>query len=332
MSNTAAVKIYHGYGHTHDLIVFGHVFSKLPRPRRRYRNNIFVNILQLLRLFFVRPLAGVHVRLVWYDQLLETVTEKDGFFKFEWQATHEVAAGWHQANVSAMGEKGDVIAKGQGLVFIPHSTQYAFISDIDDTIMISHSGTIGKRLKELFVKNPHTRSMFDDVARYYALLGAAHTQPEAPNPFFYVSSSEWNLYDYLHDFFDYNNLPEGAFLLNQVKRWHELWKTGKTKHEGKLLRIARIFNVFPKQRFVLFGDNSQSDPAIYARLAEKHGDRILAVYIREVNADNREATLQSLQAIEAKGIHTLLFTNSRDAIVHSARIGLVETEGLPEVS
>lgn len=318
------MKIYHGYGHTHDLIVYGHVFRKLPAPRRRYRNNLFINIFHLLRLFFIKPLAGVQVRLTWYDQLLESVTEKDGFFKFEWQATHEIASGWHRVTVQSLDEKGGITAKGEGLVFIPHSTQYGFISDIDDTIMISHSGTVAKRLKELFIKNPHTRSVFNDVARHYALLAAARTEAQAPNPFFYVSSSEWNLYDYLHDFFDHNSLPEGAFLLNQVKRWYELWKTGKTKHEGKLLRIARIFEAFPRQHFILLGDNSQRDPAIYAKLTEKYADRIFAVYIREVSAENRETARQLLQTIEARGVHTLLFADSADAIMHSKKIGLIE--------
>lgn len=333
MQEKAAVKIYHGYGHTHDLIVYGHVFRKLPPPRRTYTSNIFSNIIHLLRLFFVKPLRGVRVRLIWYDQLLESVTEDDGFFKFEWQATHEVAAGWHQVTVQSLDANGAVMAKGEGLVFVPHSTQYAFISDIDDTIMISHSATIGKRLKELFIHNPHTRSIFSNTARHYALLAASHTTPQAPNPFFYVSSSEWNLYDYLHDFFDHNQLPEGAFLLNQVKRWYQLGKTGKTKHEGKLLRIVRIFKAFPKQRFVLLGDNSQSDPAIYERLTEKYTDRIFAVYIRDINPANREATRQLLQKIEDRGIHTFLFAYSHDAIWHSHLIGLIsDTQNIPAVA
>jgi phosphatidate phosphatase APP1 len=108
------------------------------------------------------------------------------------------------------------------------------------------------------------------------------TEDDTPNPFFYVSSSEWNLYDDLVDFFRFNHLPEGSFLLNQVKRWYDLLKTGKTKHQGKLLRIVRIVEAFPQQRFILLGDNSQSDPYIYRSLAEKFGDRIVAVFIRSV--------------------------------------------------
>lgn len=324
MPARTSVKIYHGYGHTHDLIVFGHVFRKLPSPRLKYSNNIFRNSFELLRLFFVKPVPRIVVRLTWYDQLLETSTEDDGFFKFEWKATHEVAAGWHRVEVQSLDEQGSVDAAGEGMVFIPHSTQYAFISDIDDTIMISHSATIGRRLKELFIKNPHTRSIFPGVDEHYELLAAAHTTPAAPNPFFYVSSSEWNLYDYLHDFFDFHSLPEGAFLLNQVKRWFELLKTGKTKHSGKLLRILRILRAFPKQKFILFGDNTQQDPSIYATLAERYPQQIVAVYIRNIVPAHQANAKQFLSAIEQRGISTCLFNDSFEAIAHSRKIGLIE--------
>lgn len=324
MNKKAAVKLYHGFGHTHNLIVFGHVFKKLPGVRFKYRDNIFLNILHLFKLFLVKPLPGVTVRLILENNTVEATTAEDGFFKFEWKADHEIAAGWHTVIVNSFDKKGEVTATGQGKVFIPHSTQYGFISDIDDTIMISHSATIRRRLRELFIKNPRTRRTFSDVGAHYSLLAAAHTTPDAPNPFFYVSSSEWNLYDYLHEFFKFNRLPEGAFLLNQVKRWFDLWKTGKTKHQGKLIRIVRIMEAFPKQQFILIGDNTQSDPAIYAAIAEKYPDKIFAVYIRNIVPKNETVSRDILSTIEKHGIHTCLFQDSAEAIRHSRKIGLIE--------
>lgn len=324
MQKTTGVKIYHGYGHTHDLFVFGHVFHQLPAKCRNYSKNPFLNILQLLKLFLVKPLPGVRLQLIWYDQLLEGISEADGFFKFEWKATHEMAAGWHQVVVQSLDKEGVITGRGEGKVFIPHATQYAFISDIDDTIMVSHSATVGRRLRELFIKNPHTRHVFPDLAKHYELLAEAHTLPQTANPFFYVSSSEWNLYDYLRDFFDHNKLPQGAFLLNQVKRWFELWKTGKTKHEGKLLRVTRILHAFPKQKFILFGDNSQSDPAIYAALADKYPQQIFAVYIRNIVPKNGPIAQKVMARIGEGGVHTCLFVNSAEAIEHSRGIGLIQ--------
>ncbi|MDQ7948555.1 MAG: App1 family protein, partial [Pedobacter sp.] len=205
----------------------------------------------------------------------------------------------------------------------PHITQYAFISDIDDTIMVSHSATIGRRLRELFVKNPRTRKTFPSLTKHYKLLAKAHAAPDQPNPFFYVSSSEWNLYDYLVETFRFNELPEGAFLLNQLKRWKNLFGTGKTGHEGKLLRVMRIIDAFPNQQFIFFGDNSQQDPMIYQAIAAKYPTNVVAVYIRNIRPSRTAETEEVLGKIAADHIKTCLFTHSDEAIAHSTQIGLI---------
>jgi len=317
-----SIKVYHGYGHTNDLVLYGHTFRKLPPEYKSQSSNSFTNLFRLLRLFFVKPVPRIPLKIIWDQQVIDTVSEDDGFFKGEWQAAH-TEAGWHPVLVRHTNNM-LMPSMGEGRIYIPHKTQFAFISDIDDTIMLSYSATIWKRLKELLFRNPHTRTVFPDTVRFYQLLAETHTNKEEPNPFFYVSSSEWNLYNYLRDIFSHNDLPDGVFLLNQVKRWYQLWKTGKTKHEGKLLRVMRILDTFPNQRFVLMGDNSQSDPAIYAKLAEKYAHRIYAIYIRDVREENRTITNTILSSLAAKGIFTLQFCHSSEAIEHSASIGLIE--------
>jgi len=321
MNNKGSIKVYHGFGHKHDMEVFGHVFNKQRTLRDKYSANVILNMTALFRLFFVKPLPEIPVQLTWQKQKIEGQTEYDGFFRIAWQSVEEVPAGWH--NVEVSGQNGIGIQTGHGKIFVPHITQFGFISDIDDTVMVSHSATVGKRLKELLFKNPADRIIFKDTALHYELLSSAHTTLDAPNPFFYISSSEWNLYDYLRMIFKKNHLPEGAFLLNQAKRWYQLWKTGKTKHEGKLLRILRVLKTFPNQQFVLFGDNSQSDPDIYAALAESYSHRLFAVYIRQVRSENNDRTEKILQSIKEKKIHVLLFRESAEAISHSRSIGLI---------
>jgi phosphatidate phosphatase APP1 len=320
------VKIYHGYGHMQDMLLYGHLFSGKTVVRKRYSTNILSNMIYLLRLFFVKPVACVAVELHWQNQVLQHKTEDDGFIKFEWTSLQPVTAGWHPVQVQY--KDGDDTVAGEGELFVPHKTQYGFISDIDDTVLISHSSTIFRRLRTLFTTNPHSRKIFDGVARHYHLLSISNTTPEAPNPFFYVSSSEWNLYDYLEDFFSHNNLPKGAFLLNHIKRWTELLKTGKTKHDGKLLRVARILQAFPHQKFILIGDNTQRDPAIYKAIAEKYTGRIHAIYIRNADISNEEMTREMLlQLQKATNIFTCFFVTSNEAIEHSVAIGLIKSPG-----
>lgn len=323
MNNSFSVKIYHGYGHTHNLVVYGHAFKFRARSKQKYSNNLFVNIIYLLKLFILKPYPWAKVRLTFKEQVVYQNTEYDGFFKFEWKAEENVSAGWHQVKVELVDEKDEVLAVNTGDVYVPHITQYAFISDIDDTVMVSHSATIGRRLRELFIKNPHTRKTFPLAAKHYNLLALSHTDAAHPNPFFYVSSSEWNLYDYLVETFRFNKLPEGAFLLNQIKQWKNLLKTGKTGHEGKLLRVMRILDAFPNQQFILFGDNSQHDPDIYSAIAAKYPQHIAAVYIRNIRPGKENVTRETLKKVQAQQIDTCLFKDSQEAIDHAVSIGLI---------
>lgn len=323
MNKSVQVKVYHGYGHTHNLVVYGHVFRYKAKTEQVYSNNIWINIVHLLKLFILKPYPFVEVRLRFFDQTIYNKTEADGFFKFEWKATQEVPAGWHTVKVEAVANDGSILNIGEGKVFVPHITQYAFISDVDDTIMVSHSATIGRRLRELFIKNPRTRKTFPQAASHYQQLALSQTAANQPNPFFYVSSSEWNLYDYLLETFRFNQLPDGAFLLNTLKHWSDLIKTGKTGHEGKLLRVMRILDAFPNQKFVFFGDNSQQDPAIYTAIVEKHPENIAAVYIRNIRKEKERETKALLKKVEEKGVKSCLFQSSEEAIKHSKAIGLI---------
>jgi len=322
-NNSFSIKLYHGYGHTHNLVVYGHAFKFRAESKQNYSNNLFVNIRYLFRLFLLKPYPWAGVRLTFENQVIHQNTEYDGFFKFEWKADADISAGWHEVKAELLDDQGQVLAQSSGDVYVPHITQYAFISDIDDTVMISHSATIGRRLRELFIKNPRTRKTFTDVARHYKMLALSHTDALHPNPFFYVSSSEWNLYDYLVETFSFNKLPEGVFLLNQIKRWKNLIKTGKTGHEGKLIRVMRILDAFPNQKFVFFGDNSQQDPDIYSSIALKYPQKIEAIYIRNIRPEKAAYTELLLAQVAEFHIHTCMFTDSQEAIDHSAHIGLI---------
>lgn len=320
------VKVYYGFGHTDNLVVFGHVLRKQPFAFHNQGKGFLYNLIQLLKLFLVKPLPYARLVLRFYGQVVEGQCEYDGFFRIEWSSAIKLAPGWHQVTIDCVDEKGMLLSSGTGSVWVPHVTQFAFISDIDDTILRSYSATVFRRLYELLIRKPEKRHIFIETVNHYKLLALAHTTAEIPNPVFYVSSSEWNLYDYLTNIFHFNNLPKGIFLLNQMKRWFELLKSGKTKHSGKLIRISRILEAFPKQKFVLLGDNSQQDPFIYKAIAERHPENIYAVYIRNVRPSRVAETTAVLTALQRQNIHVCLFEHSSEAISHGRNIGLLETK------
>jgi phosphatidate phosphatase APP1 len=144
-----------------------------------------------------------------------------------------------------------------------------------------------------------------------------------PNPFFYVSSSEWNLYDYLREFCRRQEMPRGVFLLNQLKGFHHLLKTGQGKHASKYIRIAKVMKSYPDHLYILLGDNSQDDPYIYAAIVRDFPGKVKAVYIRKVSKSNEKKTRISVEYMQERGVACCLFEHSSEAKDHSRAIGLI---------
>lgn len=324
LTNERTIRVYHGYGQSGRYVIYGHVIGFGPLPRTRQSQNILKNMAALVRLFIVRPLAGAQLQLRWEGEIFKTTSEDDGFFKIEWTHNRHLAPGWHPLQVEMTDDEGNVVNTGTGQIFIPHATQLGFISDIDDTFLISHSSHMRKRLQVLFTRNAHSRKPFQGVVKHYQALMLANTTEEAPNPFFYVSSSEWNLFYYIREFTVVNELPKGVFLLNQLKRFSQLFKTGQNNHSTKFMRIVRVLEHYPTQKFVLLGDSSQQDPNIYAAVAKHFPHQVRAVYIRDVHKKNQQKVRETLEKMEAAGVECCFFEHSAEAFEHSQRIGLIK--------
>ncbi len=320
------LKLYAGFGDAHQLQVYGHMLQVSAPFRTTGKNGIFHNVLQLLRLFCVVPMKNVTVSLVWQGMQVETRSGDDGFIKLEWQPEQPVAPGVYEVEVKAVDENGTLLDSTMATLQVPGATQLAMVSDIDDTFLVSHSHTILRRLRTLVTRNAGKRRPFEDVAMHYRLLQQAQTTADAPNPFFYVSSSEWNLYDYLIHFMETNHLPPGIMLLNQLRSLKHVLQSGQHNHSGKFVRIVRVLEVYESHRVVLLGDNSQHDPDIYKAIVQHFPNRIAAVYIRMVRSGKKEPALQLQQQLDNLGIPCCLFRHSREAIEHSKAIGLVRGE------
>lgn len=327
ISNRPVVKVYRGFGTATQLTVQGHVLKRSPLARTKYTQNFWINTFAVLRLFVVRPYANARVRLRGTTQRIETETDVDGFFRFEWTPESPLSPGWHPVQVDLMTgpqSSEQTLVSGTGEVHVPYVTQYGFISDIDDTFLVSHSATRLKRLLVLLTQNAHSRTPFEGVVNHYQALSRAGTTTDAPNPFFYVSSSEWNLYDYILEFSRRYGLPTGVLMLSQLKRFRQLWQTGQNKHLTKLDRIARILAAFPTHKFVLLGDDTQADPTIYESVVDHHPAQVRCVYLRQVGPTPKVEVQAIVTKIEAAGFPCCYFAHSAEAMEHSARIGLIQ--------
>lgn len=326
LSNEPMIKLYKGYGNDKTIIIFGHVLLFGPLPRKKYRRNFLNNSYGLLRLFMVKPYAGAVLHMQWDGKVYETKTEDDGFFKFEWQPSSGINSGWHSVHIKLLSKDKNPKAYTQGEFFIPYKYQYAFISDIDDTFLISHSSKLRKRLYVLFTKNARSRKPFEGVVNHYQQLASTGADRDTFNLFFYVSSSEWNLYEYISEFAKTNKLPKGVYLLNQLKTFSQVFKTGQNNHKTKFMRISRIMEAYPNQKFILLGDDSQEDPNIYSAVVEHFPQNVHAIYLRHVLKSSKEKVTEIINKMEASGISCCYFTHSAEAVLHSKKINLITNQ------
>ncbi|MEO6584335.1 MAG: phosphatase domain-containing protein [Ferruginibacter sp.] len=324
LTDDPIVKLYNGYGNNTTCIVFGHVFSFGPVPRKRYRKNFISNTLALLRLFMVKPASNAILQFVWEDKVYTTKSAVDGFFRFEWTPVKSLEPGWHAVEVQWLRKRdGGIKSTGKAFISIPYLNQFTFISDIDDTFLISHSSNLRKRLFVLLTENAKTRRPFEGVVNHYQLLSRAGAPENTTNPFFFVSSSEWNLYQYITEFSENNLLPRGIYLLSQLKLFSQVFKTGQNNHKTKFMRISRIMEAYPDQRMVLLGDDSQEDPFIYASISTHFSKQVHAVYIRKTSKIIKPLVQEKLEEMAAVGVHCCYFQHSAEAVIHSKQIGLI---------
>ena len=324
LSNSRTIKVYDGFGNKTHFFISGHALSLSPIGRKRYRNYVILNMLSLVRMFMVRPIKNARIEMEWEGEIYETHTEKDGFYKFEWPNITGLTQGTYAANVFLLHPvSGSRIATAEACVTVPFTNQFTMISDIDDTFLISHSSKIFKKLYVLFTKNALSRKPFEGVVEHYKMLKLAGTNVDNPNPFFYVSSSEWNLYKYIQDFSKKYNMPKGTYLLNQIKTLSQLFNTGGNHHQGKFTRIVRIVEAFPTQQYILLGDDSQQDPYIYTSLVKHFKEKIYCIYIRCVSSKRKPEVEKVLADLKLKNVHVCYFYHSSEARAHSESIGLV---------
>ena len=102
---------------------------------------------------------------------------------------------------------------------------------------------------------------------------------------FYLSASPRQLNDYLTSFLDANAFPRGVLLTRRIGLGPDDDPPGDTPGY-KQARIDDILAAVPHARFVLVGDDGESDPATYAAVLERHPERIEAVWIRRTRGED----------------------------------------------
>lgn len=317
------LKLYRGYANEEELIVMGHVFRPTTKQEYDFQKKNFRNARSVIRMFRVKTQANADVYLELHGETIHTRSLDDGYFKFTIPLKKEFNYGWMDYHVSIFHDNEEITTKGS---FIrPYEGNLGFISDIDDTFLVSHTRNPFKKLYILLFRNVNDRKIFEGVVPHYqALSTAGRNNKEEQNAFFYVSSSEWNLYRFIIDFTELHDLPRAVLLLKDIKTsLTDFFITGRGDHNHKFEKIKHVLEFYPHLNYTLLGDDSQADPFLYEDICKIFPVNVKAVYIRQTGSSKKEKAVAALKNMEELNVATCYFTDSSEAIAHSKRIGLI---------
>lgn len=317
------LKLYRGYANDQELIVMGHVFKPTKTKDYAFEKKKFQNATSIIRLFRLKTHANADVYLEHDNATIHTKTLVDGYFKFCIPVDSKAGHGWIDYEVSILYGDQKIVAKES---FIrPKKENLGIISDIDDTFLVSYTENPLKKLYHLLFRNVNSRKVFKDVVPHYqALSQSGRTTNGEQNAFFYVSSSEWNLYRFLVKFTEIHQLPKAVLLLKDIKSSLAdfIW-TGRGGHNHKFEKIKHILEFYPNLQYVLMGDDSQKDPFLYEAICKIFPVNVKAVYIRQTGTLKKKKVSEALKNLETLNVSTCYFTNSSEAIAHSKAVGLI---------
>lgn len=317
------LKLYRGYVNDEELIVSGHVFQSWAPDKYSLDNKGIRHAVAIIHMFRIKPYPNVEVTLRFKDETVTTKTLDDGFFRFALPFNKLLESGWHPYEVSCKIYDFGIVNCGELLK--PYPSKLGIISDIDDTFLISYSNNFFKKLYVLLLRNINKRKIYDDVVEHYkALSRAGQSSDVASNSFFYVSSSEWNLYEFIDRFALLHELPKAVIKLKDIKAGiSDFLFTGRGNHDHKFVKIKDIISFYPKLEYVLLGDDSQHDPYIYERICKTFPKNVKAVYIRQTSHKQKTEVEQVLSNIETLHVETCYFEYSSKAIAHSKANGII---------
>ena len=177
---------------------------------------------------------------------------------------------------AVMEENDDRVFEGVAQMVPPKGI--SVISDIDDTVKITGVGSKKKLLKSTFLEE------FKEVPGMAQLY--QNWCQDLDCRFHFVSSSPWQLWEDLSEFFQQSGFPLATYHLKPIRiKDRTLFDLWKSPLETKISVIESILQGFPDRKFVLVGDTGEKDPEVYGEIARRFPNQIKGIYVRNVTGE-----------------------------------------------
>ena len=331
-----ALTAYRGMGNAKEAYISGRLVEDRGIRPGREQDSKWRNLREMYKRFESFEVPGARIQAEFCGRKYETKTDAEGYFEFRMEVPADLNTNraWHEASFYLLDKLGKNKApvKASSNIIIPQAeAEYGIISDIDDTVLQTGATNFIRMMQKTFLYNSKTRLPFEGVAAFYHALYQGRTENNIRNPIYYVSSSPWNLYDMLKDFWEVQDLPPGPFMLRDISfDPKKLFKSAHHDHKGS--QIEKIFKYTGDMPFILIGDSGQHDPEIYREVVRKHPGRVMAIYIRDVSKERRDLQVNAIvDEMQSLGTEMLFVKDTEAATRHAIDKGYIQAKRLEEV-
>jgi len=259
----------------------------------------FSHFLFVIRSYFREPIRKATVKAKLGNENLEFVTDKKGHFSKIVDTDLPVDLKFY------FNGKVLKLSEDYPSLFPIARSEYEVISDLDDTVLLSHTASALKRIRNILFLAPKKKKTilftFHLMQCFKDLRFRVH----------YLSKSESNLYQVIADFIGYHELPKGALLLSPHLKWSQLLKPNKGK-DYKLKHLRYLVQNLPQKKFILLGDDTQRDMEIYTEIVGEYAERISMVFIRQTRIERTKKQESMWNDLRNTGVDAHYFDDSED--------------------
>ena len=288
----------------HNSFWYKGVILKGRHDARLQKRNTIQNALSVLNSYFINVYVNQDISIKIGTKIIHTKTDAFGRF----QVVSEIRPD-RDVTITLSGLEAPLkLVQDYPINFQETQRTLDIISDIDDTIIISNTANVFKRIQTLLFRVPEKRKVIKFTKNLYQAWQDANPR------LFYVSKSESNLYLLLTSFIRYNNLPRGMLLLTPYLSLFQLIK-GQKPIDFKLNSIRFLIENSRSENYVLFGDDSQKDMSIYTVLAQEFPDLILKIYIRQTGKGISNKQQMMWDQLKTTGVSASYFVPEDEAII-----------------
>lgn len=317
---------YKGFGNENEIYFVARVIRDRKIGPSDALDRRWRNFNKMYKRFMTWEIPHVRVKATFYENEVIALSDEEGYaeFRIPVPASCTFTNQWEEVHLELLDKvipkQGQVTALNK--IFMPSEhLEYGIISDIDDTIVPTGATRLWEMIKTTFLGNAYSRIPFPGVSAFYKAMEKGRDEIES-NPLFYVSSSPWNLYDFLMEFLEVHHIPKGPLMLRDIGLSREQLIAG-SHFDHKLSQVEKIFEFYGEIPFILIGDSGQHDPEIYLQVIKDYPGRVKMIYIRDVQVFRHTAMKEIQVEMQNLGVEMLLVTDTMDAARHALAKGWI---------